>query len=391
MSRVRVAALALVNWKGVFYERYLLDPHVTALEGANGAGKTTVMIAAYVVLLPDMTRLRFTNLGESGATGGDRGIWGRLGESGRPAYAALELDVAGERVVLGVRLTRAAEPTVEPTAFIVSGLAADKQLSSFLLVRREDGDHVPELDEVKSSVVAAGASIEVFRATKDYFAALFERGITPLRLTGETERAKWNDLLRTSMTGGISRALGSELRGFLLREETGLAGTLSRMRENLDACRRTRIEVIESRQLEREISSVYEAGLAMFAAALHAERLADLEARQRVRQAGERVERAQAAAAELAEQRSDNARREGELAEARARALTEVQQLMAAGERRTAAVASAQRLDVLEAELATHDAAVDKARAEQNQRAATRDAAKAASARTLEAYDRASV
>ena len=72
MTRARATALALVNWKGVFYERYLLDRHVTALEGANGAGKTTVMIAAYVVLLPDMTRLRFTNLGESGAVGGDR-------------------------------------------------------------------------------------------------------------------------------------------------------------------------------------------------------------------------------------------------------------------------------------------------------------------------------
>ena len=70
MSRARISALALVNWKGVFYERYLLDRHVTALEGANGAGKTTVMIAAYVVLLPDMTKLRFTNLGESG-------VWGR--------------------------------------------------------------------------------------------------------------------------------------------------------------------------------------------------------------------------------------------------------------------------------------------------------------------------
>ncbi len=68
MTRAHAEALALVNWKGVFYERYLLDRHVTALEGANGAGKTTVMIAAYVVLLPDMSRLRFTNLGETGAT-----------------------------------------------------------------------------------------------------------------------------------------------------------------------------------------------------------------------------------------------------------------------------------------------------------------------------------
>jgi chromosome partition protein MukB len=60
MSRTRAQTLVLVNWKGVFYERYLIDRHVTALEGANGAGKTTVMIAAYVVLLPDMSRLRFT-------------------------------------------------------------------------------------------------------------------------------------------------------------------------------------------------------------------------------------------------------------------------------------------------------------------------------------------
>jgi chromosome partition protein MukB len=83
MKRVRGRTLVLVNWKGVFYERYTLDENVTALEGDNGAGKTTVMIGAYVVLLPDMTRLRFTNVGESDATGGDKGIWGRLGNPNR--------------------------------------------------------------------------------------------------------------------------------------------------------------------------------------------------------------------------------------------------------------------------------------------------------------------
>src|SRR5580693_10190886 len=105
MTRTRAEALAMVNWKGVFYERYLLDRHVTALEGANGAGKTTVMIAAYVVLLPDLSRLRFTNVGESGATGGDKGIWGRLGDPARPSYAAMEVEIAGgERVIAGVLL-----------------------------------------------------------------------------------------------------------------------------------------------------------------------------------------------------------------------------------------------------------------------------------------------
>src|SRR3954470_14649723 len=114
MTRARATALVLVNWKGVFYERYLLDRHVTALEGANGAGKTTVMIAAYVVLLPDMSRLRFTNLGETAATGGDRGVWGRLGEAGRPSYSALDFELAdGRRLIAGVQLVRKAEPSVE--------------------------------------------------------------------------------------------------------------------------------------------------------------------------------------------------------------------------------------------------------------------------------------
>ena len=99
MSRARATALVLVNWRGVFFERYLLDRHVTALEGANGAGKTTVMIGAYVVLLPDLSRLRFTNVGETGGASADKGIWGRLGEPERPSYAALELELpAGERL-----------------------------------------------------------------------------------------------------------------------------------------------------------------------------------------------------------------------------------------------------------------------------------------------------
>src|SRR3984893_17225773 len=135
MTRTRADALAMVNWKGVFYERYLLDRHVTALEGANAAGKTTVMIAAYVVLLPDMSRLRFTNLGETGATGGDKGVWGRLGEPGRPAYAAIAFALPdARRLIAGVHLERKGEPSVEPTPFIVTGLDDDARLQDLMLI-----------------------------------------------------------------------------------------------------------------------------------------------------------------------------------------------------------------------------------------------------------------
>ena len=273
MTRARATALALVNWKGVFYERYQLDRRVTALEGANGAGKTTVMIAAYIVLLPDMSRLRFTNLGETAAIGGDRGIWGRLGEPSRPSYAALELDLGdGLRVIAGVLLTRKAEPTLELTPFLISDLQPGIRLQDLLLVVTAEEEAVPELGELRLNVAAAGAKLEVFSSAKEYFAALFELGIGALRLSSDEDRSRLGDMLRTSMTGGISRAITAELRSFLLREQVSIGDTLGRMRENLNACRRTRIEVSEAQLLEQEISGVYDAGQGMFAAALQATR-----------------------------------------------------------------------------------------------------------------------
>ncbi len=288
MSRTTADALALVNWKGVFYARYGLDRHVTALEGANGAGKTTVMIAAYVVLLPDMSRLRFTNLGETGATGGDKGIWGRLGDPGRPSYAVLDFALPGKRrLIAGVHLERKGEPSVEPTPFVVSGLAADIRLQDLLLVRQGASEVVPELPELRENAARLGGRLQSFTSARDYFAALFDHGVTPLRLGTDEERNKLNEMLRTSMTGGISRALTSELRSFLLKEEGGLADTLQRMRANLDACRRTRTEVQEARRLEHEIGGVFEAGQTMFAAAL-------LATRERAEELTRRVEEAEA-------------------------------------------------------------------------------------------------
>jgi chromosome partition protein MukB len=286
MTRTHAEALALVNWKGVFYERYLLDRHVTALEGANGAGKTTVMIAAYVVLLPDMSRLRFTNLGETGATGGDKGVWGRLGEPGRPSYAVLDFALPGtRRLVAGVHLERKGEPSVEPTPFIVAGLADDVRLQDLLLVSQGESEVVPELQELRENAARLGGRLTQFPSAREYFAALFEQGVTPLRLGTDEERNKLNEMLRTSMTGGISRALTSELRAFLLKEEGGLADTLQRMRANLDACRRTRTEVQESRRLEQEIGGVFEAGQAMFAAVFLATRARADELSRRVEEA----------------------------------------------------------------------------------------------------------
>lgn len=273
MKRTEAEALLLVNWKGVPYRRYELDPGVTALEGANGAGKTTVMIAAYVVLMPDMTKLRFTNIGEHDRSGGDRGVFGRLGVRDRPSYAALDLRLAsGQRLVAGVQLERGAEPTVKLESFLVHGLRDDVALQALFLDRLGAVDSVPVLSRVKELVALAGGRLEHFASAREYFVALFDQGVTPLRLAVEEERGKFNDMLHTSMVGGISKMLGTGLRAFLFREESGLADTLRTMKRNLDECRSTRREVTESQRIESELRGVYEPGRRVFAAALLATR-----------------------------------------------------------------------------------------------------------------------
>src|SRR5690606_35668490 len=192
----------------------------------------------------------------------------------------------------------------------------------------------------------------VFASSKDYFSALFELGVTPLRLGTDEERNKLNEMLRTSMTGGISRALTSELRGFLFKQESGLSETLSRMRANLDACHRTRLEVAEARRLEHEVSGIFEAGRGMFGAALAATRRAVEEAEQAAEDARaarttpdaerERVAR------ELAELRARGATLEQRLASARAAQ----DRARSAHERAERALSLAERLASIEAERA---------------------------------------
>ena len=350
MSRARATALILVNWRGVFFERYLLDRHVTALEGANGAGKTTVMIGAYVVLLPDLTRLKFTNLGETGATGGDRGIYGRLGEPG-PSYAALEIDIDGrERIFAAVYLERKAPPALTLTPFILSQLSADVAAHRIFLREADAHEHVATMADIEEAALAAQAKIEVFGSAKDYFGSLFERGVSPLRLGLDEERNKFNDMLRTSMTGGISRTLTSDLRSFLFKQQTGLFDTLTRMRKNLDACRRTRIEVSEARVLEHEINGIYLAGHAMFEAALTG-------ARCKAREHREAAERAEIAVATERAELSELATRERE-AESRAESIGPRLERARAAESAareqlaelTRGLAAAERLRQLEAE-----------------------------------------
>jgi len=282
MQRARAEKLALVNWKGLIYEEFELDPGVTALEGENGAGKTTVMIGAYTVLLPDLTYLRFSNVGESSSGGGEAGIWGRLGQQG-PSYAWLDIRMPRQRVIAGVHLHRLSRPRLEVEPFIIEGVAEDVPLEQLIMRKHENKLQVPDPQDLRTLALTHGAALSTFGKNKrEYFGRLFELGITPVRMATSDERAKVNEMLKTCMMGGISNTLRTGLRDFLFAENTRLADTVRRMEQNLDLCRTTRAKTARYAEQERQFLELYQAGQETFLYALHGTCRWEAEARDEV-------------------------------------------------------------------------------------------------------------
>jgi chromosome partition protein MukB len=272
---------------------------------------------------------------------------------------------------------------------LVSGLTLSGRLRELLLLSDGDHDQVPELAELRESATRLGGKFELFASTKDYFASLFELGVMPLRLGSDEERNKLNEMLKTSMTGGISRALTSELRGFLLKEETGLASTLSRMRANLDACHRTRLEVSEARRLEHEINGIFDAGLSMFSASVWASRETREEALRAVERARARQQEPVVALRELeasvgeAQARRDSI--EGRVADANAAR----ERAVARRDRIQRALSLSAQLDALSDQLESASERISKARLANDAASERRRAQKLGRDAAREAYDRA--
>ncbi len=272
-ARARLDRLLLLNWRGFFFQSFELHEAVTALEGENGAGKTTVMIAAFVALLPDPQRLSFRNIGEGEGGDGDRGVYGRLGARG-PSYSILDLRTAdGARVLAGVCLLRGGPPQIEFRRFVIEGLPADLDPADLLLVREDGNERIPELADLRAAVAAVGAALKFHESVGRYCGHLNDLGVLPMRMEQPAERQRFHQMLHTSMYGGFSRSLQTGLRDYLLNEDQRLRNHVARMRENLEACRITRRRIGEAEGRYRLIEEVYRYGWGMAEAAFHGTRL----------------------------------------------------------------------------------------------------------------------
>ncbi len=287
-SNSRIQKAIMINWKGMFFQSFDIDPSMTILEGANGTGKTTIMIAVYTCLMPDLNYLNFQNVTTvSSRRNEDKGLYGRIGQddksSEEPIFSLLDiLTASGERIVVGVQFVKKTYPQVLLKHFAITNLPQSLEIESLLINYNNETNQqeILDLQEIKERCQQNDGELTSFRHAKDYFRFLFEKEISPLRLVENEDRKKYNQLLHTSLYGGLSRSLHSSLRDYLLPENDKLVKGIQEMEQNLHTCRRTR-SAIERYQKTREvIRSVYRTGLDMFSSAFYATRL-DAELKQK--------------------------------------------------------------------------------------------------------------
>lgn len=288
ISNSRIQRAILINWKGMFFQSFDIDPSMTILEGANGTGKTTIMIAVYTCLMPDLNYLNFQNVTTvSGRKNEDKGLYGRIGQddksSEEPIFSILDIITAkGNRVLIGVQFIKKTYPQVVLKHFAISNLAHDADVEQLLVNTNIETNQqeILEFDEIRDNCQQLNCDLVTFRHAKDYFRFLFDNEISPLRLVENEDRKKYNQLLHTSLYGGLSRSLHSSLRDYLLPENDKLVKGIQEMEQNLQTCRRTRSAIGRYQATREIIRSVYQTGLEMFSSAFFATRL-DAEQKQK--------------------------------------------------------------------------------------------------------------
>lgn len=289
-QRAHIKALAIINWRGIQFQILDMDRRLTALEGENGAGKTTCMTAAYLLLMPNISLLGTSNVEDSGDGKKRTGLHGKLGESGA-CYSVFEIiNPRGERCLAGAMLHPLPSQGVEiKKLFVAEGLPAHVPLESILLLRKEGREVIPvDASAIVEQAVLYGAKANTYTSVADYGTRLYELGILPIKLGDVKKQIQFNKILQTGFQGNFSTALQKRIKEYLL-PENDIGGHLAQMQEHMRQCRSSRVLVSRLQDKIETVHGLHQQALTMIDAAAAAVRLNAAERKEQVMLATERL------------------------------------------------------------------------------------------------------
>lgn len=275
MNRAKLKTLVLINWRGIFYQPFDMDSLMTSLTGLNGAGKTTVMSAIYVSLLPDKSLIDLRSQAGKGVSTKKQGLYGKFGE-GSVSYSVIELiSPVGERLLAGVQIRKKQAPEFEMIPFLIRGIDAEINIDDIFLLKEANSDTVIDSDsqsgfsKLVEVIKHRGGRLSTFKGkVGDYMSSLYELGLMPMRFHKIGERKKFNKLLQTSLFGGLSGEIQQSLKEYLLDKDNTISMQISRAESNLATCRQTRDAIERTEKNRQLIEKVYSSASTMAASVI---------------------------------------------------------------------------------------------------------------------------
>ena len=248
--------IILVNWLDLPYAQIDLDESVTIFEGGNGSGKSTVLLAALVTLMPDREQLRSRKVTiEKHVV---EAIYHRLQPDEPIAYAALEIQLANELILAGVHITKQRESNnISLDVFTIRRWPDREDLQDFFRITEGDREWTCNLNELKQRSGEWGVEFHPHPTLIAYFRELYDLGVIPLPMATNLERSQYAHLLETSMAGGMSSALVDRLKNYLLPEYEKLPDVSRLMHDNLRSCIETQNELKSSNEQYTKIAGLF--------------------------------------------------------------------------------------------------------------------------------------
>ena len=248
--------IILVNWLDLPYAQIDLDDNVTIFEGGNGSGKSTVLLAALVTLMPDKKQLRSRTVTVEKNV--EEAIYHRLQADEPISYAALEIQLADEIILAGVHITKQKESNgISLDVFIIRRWSDRENVQDFFRFTEGEKEWTCNLNELKQRCGEWGMEFHAHPTLIAYFREMYEVGVIPLAMATDSERSQYAHMLETSMAGGMSSALVDRLKNYLLPEYEKLPDASRLMHDNLRSCIGTQNELKSANEQYIRIATLF--------------------------------------------------------------------------------------------------------------------------------------